>query len=130
MFYSTEPRSLRLTGGVGAPRLARDFLAATCSEWRAEQFVETGSLVVSELVSNAVLHAGTDLAVDLEFTGARLTMRVHDRSPALPEPAVARPSGAGGHGLEIVAQIAESWGVDPDPGGGKNVWCVLRAEHG
>lgn len=128
MSYSTEPRSLRLAGGVAAPRQARDFLAAACSDWRAEQFVEVGSLVVSELVSNAVLHAGTDLDLTLEYSGARLLMRVHDGSPVLPEPAGVRPIGAGGHGLEIIARIAESWGVEPDPGG-KSVWCVLGAQQ-
>ena len=128
MSESIQPRRLRLASAVTAPRQARDFLAAACADWQAEQFIEAGSLAVSELVSNAVLHAGTDLDLILGFSGGRLSMRVRDGSRLMPEPATARPSGAGGHGLDIVARIAESWGVDPDPAGGKSVWCVLRAQ--
>ena len=128
MSEMTKPQRLQLASAVTAPRLAREFLSAACTAWQVEQFIEAGSLAVSELVSNAVLHAGTDLAVTLGLDGGHLVVRVHDEGAKLPEVGVRRPSGAGGHGLDIVARLAESWGIDLDPEGGKSVWCVLRAQ--
>ena len=126
---------LTLDAQVTAPRQARDFLAAACSAWRAEQFIGPGSLILSELVSNAVVHAGTELDVQLHLTEGKLLLSVHDTGSGMPPSVVQQPGQAGrltvgGHGLDIVSQMSESWGVVPDPGDntGKSVWCVLRAE--
>ena len=132
MSDTTKPRQLQLASAVTAPRMAREFLSDACTAWEVEQFIEPGSLAVSELVSNAVLHAGTDLAVTLGLNGGRLVVRVHDDGDKLPEVGVRRAdtmtAGAGGLGLDIVARLAESWGIDLDPEGGKSVWCVLREQ--
>jgi anti-sigma regulatory factor (Ser/Thr protein kinase) len=124
---TSRSRRLRLASHPTAPRQARDFLAATCALWAAERFLETGGLVLSELVSNAVMHAGTEVEVELQLTGDRLRMSVHDDGPGLPRVVPAHQRTIGGHGLDIVSRIAESWGVAPDPAGGKSVWCVLQA---
>lgn len=121
-------RRVRLPSEPTAPRRARDFLAATCSAWNAERLLETAALVLSELVSNAVLYAGTDLVVELRLGGGRLTMSVRDGAGALPRPGEAKPGAIGGHGLDIVSRLADTWGVSPDPAGGKTVWCTLRAD--
>lgn len=122
-------RRVRLPAEATAPRRARDFVAAACAAWHAERLAETAALMLSELVSNAVLYAGTELDVELRLGGGRLTMSVHDGSDGLPRPGAAAAGSIGGHGLEIVSRLADAWGVAPDPAGGKTVWCTLRADR-
>jgi anti-sigma regulatory factor (Ser/Thr protein kinase) len=126
---SANTRRLRLHAQATAPRQARDFLAEACASWHAEQFIEPGRLALSELVSNAVVHAGTELDVDLRLADGALTMSVHDTGPGVPRAAVPDPRAIGGRGLDIVARTAESWGVALDAVGGKSVWCVLRVNE-
>lgn len=122
----------RLTPHSGAPGQARAVLAASCRDWAVPQFLEPGALAVSELVTNAVRHAGTDIGLDLTLTGEGLTVAVHDGGGG--EPAivpVAVPAvglSTGGRGLAIVASLSADWGVESDQTeqGGKTVWCLLR----
>jgi anti-sigma regulatory factor (Ser/Thr protein kinase) len=118
--------ALRLAPVADAPRRARDFLTATCLDWGATQFLESGGLAVSELVTNAVRYAGTEIRLGLELAGLVLTVTVHDSGTG--EPRIVPPDQrlAGGRGLAMVAKLAESWGVDARDGG-KSVWCRLRA---
>ncbi|MGH3415133.1 MAG: ATP-binding protein [Actinocrinis sp.] len=119
---------IRLASESTAPRRARDFLAAACARWDASRFLETGGLVLSELVSNAVRHTGTEVEVLLQLDRERLLIQVHDDGDGLPAvvPQIRRT--IGGNGLDIVSRLAESWGVTPDPRGGKSVWCVLAPD--
>lgn len=112
-----------------SPRLAREFVSGMCLSWNATDFVEPGNLVVSELVTNAVTHAETDVRVDVTLSGDVLTVGVHDDAPG--EPVIQPPSRhrLGGRGLAMVAAFAESWGVRRDRPG-KTVWCRLTAPAG
>jgi anti-sigma regulatory factor (Ser/Thr protein kinase) len=118
---------MRFTPEVTTPRRAREFLARACADWHAEQYTEIGQLVISELVTNAVLHSGTDIEVELQFDHGRLRMRVHDWGSGMPMVVPPRERRVGGVGLELVSRAAQSWGVTPDPRGGKDVWCVLSS---
>jgi anti-sigma regulatory factor (Ser/Thr protein kinase) len=122
-------RSVHLAAEATAPRRARDFLAAACSAWHAEWLSATAGLALSELVSNAVLHAGTELDVELRFGGGWLRLSVRDGSPVLPRLRPRAPGAVGGHGLDFVSRLADSWGVVPGPNGGKTVWCALRTDR-
>ena len=75
-----------LTPQATAPRLARDFLARACAEWHAERFTDVGRLVISELVTNAVLHSGTAIGVELSLEQGRLYLSVHDGGGGIPAP--------------------------------------------
>lgn len=120
-------RSIHLTSGKSAPRSARDFLAEACSAWHTEWLSATAELVLSELVSNAVLHAGTDLDVELRLGDGWFTLSVSDGSPVLPRLRPREPGAVGGHGLDFVSRLADRWGVAPGRTG-KTVWCALRAD--
>jgi anti-sigma regulatory factor (Ser/Thr protein kinase) len=119
---------LRIAPRPTAPRSARDFLAATCASWDAEEFIEPGALVLSELVTNAVQHAGTAVDVELRLADGWLEMCVYDEGLGVPEMIPPRQRAVGGHGLEIVSRVAHAWGVSTNVRGGKAVWCVLKAE--
>ncbi|MCO1654601.1 ATP-binding protein [Pseudonocardia humida] len=83
--------------------------------------------VVSELVTNAVEHAGTPLHVDVVLDDTALQCRVRDYSSELPildEPCTRLQ---GGLGLHIVDGLATDWGCTPHPDG-KTVWARFAAE--
>lgn len=111
-------RSLRLTPSPHSPRAARLLVAEVLAE-QPPAVQRRALLVVSELVSNAVLHAGSDLELRLEVDEEVLRVEVEDRSPQLPRPRPEAP--VGGKGLVVVAALAE-WGVRP-AGAGKTVWA-------
>jgi anti-sigma regulatory factor (Ser/Thr protein kinase) len=84
--------------------------------------------VVTELVSNAVLHAGGDLSFCLRYDDDTVTVEVADPSSALPAIGSAMPLESSGRGLVIVENFAHDWGVRPGPNG-KVVWAELEARH-
>lgn len=93
---------------------ARWFVRRELEAWGAEDLVDRAILVTSELVTNAVLHAGTPVEVRLLLDEARLRMEVLDQHPGRTlAPAVARPvdDAEHGRGLMITAAVSSSWGV-------------------
>jgi anti-sigma regulatory factor (Ser/Thr protein kinase) len=84
--------------------------------------------VVTELVSNAVRHAGGDLSFCLRYDDGTVTVEVTDPSSALPAIMSAMPLASSGRGLVIVENLAHDWGVRPGPSG-KVVWAELEARH-
>lgn len=118
---------LRLGAEVTAPRAARDFVASACVAGHGEQFSELGQLLISELVSNAVQHSGTAIEVEVRLDSHRLWLCVHDDGDGMPAIVPPESRTIGGVGLDLVSRVAQSWGVTPDPRGGKDVWCVLSS---
>lgn len=111
-----------------APRVARSLLALLLRQWAVDDqdVADDAALVLSELVTNALLHCegGGPITVRLELQDDRLRLEVADRSPAVPAQRVASPNAEDGRGLDIVSQIAARWGVEPRPGG-KRVYAEL-----
>jgi anti-sigma regulatory factor (Ser/Thr protein kinase) len=116
---------LRLAPGAMAARNARRFLIRCCLDWGLNQHLASGPLVVSELVTNAIQHANTDIDVFLAGDGARLRVGVRDRNPAPPVTRLMAPEASGGRGLRVVEALARGSGALPTVDGGKFVWAVL-----
>ena len=87
--------------------------------------MERAVLLANELVTNAVVHAGTDIRLRLELRGDRLHIAVRDGGPTLLHVVAPDWQAEGGRGLWLVEQLARTWGVNRHPDGGKIVWCVL-----
>jgi hypothetical protein len=87
-------------------------------------FEESAVLLVSELVTNAVLHTRTGPEITLRLNEDRLWVGVHDGSPVTPAPKRYGPNAATGRGLQLVEQVAARWGVERDVSG-KVVWFEL-----
>jgi anti-sigma regulatory factor (Ser/Thr protein kinase) len=120
------PRAQReLPVSPAAPALAREFLRSSSCVAHHSAVVEDAVLLVSELVTNSVLHGGPPVVVAVECDGDALQVRVRDGSSNLPERRHALDGDEGGRGLELVANLSAAWGVDPVPDG-KHVWFVLR----
>jgi len=105
---------------------ARRFAAAALDGWDLAVLRESVVLLVSELVSNAVLHADTPVAVRLVESGPRLRVEVSDGSPASPRMRHFSLDSATGRGLQLVDSLASDWGVEPRDEG-KRVWFEVTA---
>ena len=125
MCQDTPRAQRRLPPGREAPMRAREFLrAASCVSHHSE-VVEDAVLLVSELVTNSVVHGGPPVIVAVDCDGDGLQVRVRDGSPVLPARRTAGHGEEGGRGLALVDTMSADWGVDPQPDG-KHVWFVLR----
>ena len=122
-------RSLRLAPHPTAPRASRDFVSRTLLDWRLARHIASAAVVVSELVTNAMIHVGSDINLTVSEYRQAIRIAVRDNSPDLP---VERPEAVDvhGRGLAIVAGLSSAWGVLPGPGGGKVVWAVLDGSPG
>jgi anti-sigma regulatory factor (Ser/Thr protein kinase) len=105
---------------------ARRFAAATLDDWCVDDVTDTVALVVSELSSNAVVHAGTSFTLTLSRLPDGVIVRVNDTSvvrPVLTGPAPV--SAGGGRGLSLVDAVTAAWGATADDAGGKAVWALV-----
>jgi anti-sigma regulatory factor (Ser/Thr protein kinase) len=86
-----------------------------------EDTVAAVLLAVSELTTNAVLHARTPFEVRAGVAGGVLRVEIDDDEPAVPRRRRPALLDVGGRGLLIVDDAVDAWGVDPRPAG-KTVW--------
>jgi DNA-binding NarL/FixJ family response regulator len=115
-----EARS-RLAAEVQSAGSARRFVETTLEEWDCADSLEIVKLLVSELVTNAVLHAGSDAEVVVQLTPSVLHIEVMDDSPVMPVLREAGSSETSGRGLALVANYASAWGTRR-LAHGKSVW--------
>ncbi len=88
------------------------------------ELIDAAGLLVSELVTNAVVHARTDVTLHVTIRRGVLRIEVADGSPVVP---VARHTSAlagTGRGLQLVDRLANRWGVQKSRGG-KTIWFEL-----
>jgi hypothetical protein len=124
---SRRSAQIRLTPHPRSSRAARDFVSRTCLDWRLVHGMSSAVLCVSELVTNSLSHAGTDIEVALSSVGPRLLLAVHDGSSEMPRLLRSRSEHGKGRGMHIVAGFSHAWGSLPAPDGGKAVWVVIHA---
>ena len=122
-----EEAVLPLASDLRAVAHARTFLAAALTAWDAGDLLEEAELVLSELVTNALVHTDSAAGVTLRFEPARrrLTVAVRDASTRHPRERHAGEDALGGRGLAIVEALSAAWGVAAE-GAGKTVWAELR----
>ena len=88
---------------------------------------DTAILLVSEVVTNAVLHAGTAITVAVRVEPTSVRIEVRDGSVALPSRRRYDEDAATGRGLELVELLATSWGTEQERNG-KVVWFEVSAD--
>ncbi|MDK1472413.1 ATP-binding protein [Streptomyces sp. 549] len=111
----------------GSAATARRLVRVAVAVWGLDEAADDGTLVVTELVGNAVRHArGHLIRVTVSRpAAARVRIGVVDRSKARPGLMSPGTEDEGGRGLALVAALAGSWGCDPLPWG-KRVWAELH----
>lgn len=117
-----------IDAGTGAPAVARRTAVAALEQLGVEQLRDTVTLLVSEIVTNSVLHASCDhITLTISRTGNRVRIETVDcdgaTTPRMTEAVRETP---GGFGLHIVDRVAREWGVSPHIEG-KAVWFELAA---
>ncbi|MFO7299708.1 MAG: ATP-binding protein [Actinomycetes bacterium] len=80
--------------------------------------------VVSELTSNAVLHARSGFQLEVRTDSSAIRVTVYDGDPELPQPVDSSPREPSGRGLQIVAALSDRWGSHPHRDG-KAVWAEI-----
>jgi anti-sigma regulatory factor (Ser/Thr protein kinase) len=117
-------RVVELPATRAAPRLGREFVRAALDDWGLTTLVDTATLLVSEVVTNAVVHANSRSTLSVEQTPVAVRFTVTDRGGGVAERGAARSGLAGGHGLALLDTLARRWGarrVDD----GHEVWFDL-----
>jgi anti-sigma regulatory factor (Ser/Thr protein kinase) len=106
-----------------SPGEARALLAGFLGDLGWNALIPDAVLLVSELVTNAVVHAPGPIELCASEVDDTLRVEVHDSSPVLP--CLRTPNG-GGWGLQLVAAMATGWGSSCTDGDGKVTWFELR----
>jgi anti-sigma regulatory factor (Ser/Thr protein kinase) len=106
-----------------AVRQARRFVSGLVAQYGDEMLEADAEIVTGELAANAVLHACSPFTVTVSPTRAGVRIAVRD---SVPLPADSALLVGPGHGLSVVARIADRLAVQPVPGG-KVVWAELSA---
>jgi len=121
----TVKKYMELGADAAAPGSARSQVSDALSG-RDDGTVATATLLVSELVSNAVLHgskAGDSVGVELSVEPDRIRIEVFDVGDGFDYSNGSEPGALGGFGLRIVEDLAAAWGIDRGPP--HKVWCEL-----
>ncbi|MCA1219063.1 ATP-binding protein [Streptomyces sp. 8L] len=112
---------------------ARSLLSVQAAEWKIpDEMAETGVLLLSELVTNALRHGGCAPGREiwtralLDDAAERLRIEVSDACNSMPHARHASSDDETGRGLALVEALATRWGAEPRPYGiGKTVWFEL-----
>jgi anti-sigma regulatory factor (Ser/Thr protein kinase) len=118
---------IELDGDPDAPARGRHALSEILDGWGfAEPAREDVLLVVSELVTNAVLHGAEPIVVTVVRAAERVRVEVTDgATDASPHSNRVPPEAETGRGLSVVTRLAAAWGWRASPGRGKTVWAEL-----
>jgi hypothetical protein len=105
-------------------RSARDFICSRLRQHDLQYLSDDIRLVISELATNATVHAATPFTVTVAGHRQLLVLSVQDASASLPATRPASLTATGGRGLSIVAGMSSDWGVTTaDSKGRKSVWA-------
>jgi anti-sigma regulatory factor (Ser/Thr protein kinase) len=105
---------------------ARRLTERTLATWGLTELGDTAALLVSELVTNAILHAHSGVAIILQLRADDVQIRVCDTSPLPPRIRRFRADAGTGRGIRLLETLASSWGIERNAEG-KCVWFRLTA---
>lgn len=111
------------TSASDARRLLREALTGA----ESGDSVDAAEVAVSEIVTNALVHAGTPMRLRVLLDAGRLRVELRDGSPHLPHQRDYSPVAATGRGLHMISEMVDSWGAYPD-GEGKVVWFEVAED--
>jgi anti-sigma regulatory factor (Ser/Thr protein kinase) len=134
----TDPDVERSQFFVPAPEAAaavRRFVSDALDAWGLAHLIADATLVVSELATNALVHASSPFRISIARLASAVRIAVHDASAVAPLRRSAPPDATGGRGMTLVAAVAQRWGTEAvagdacgsGGGGGKVVWAELAS---
>lgn len=108
---------------------ARRFIKDNLMSWGERHLVPDGTLIMSELATNAIIHGGSAFRASIERAAYIVRIAVEDVGPGLPRSRRVFQEAPGGRGVAIVEELSHRWGCDRI-GGGKVIWVELEAAAG
>jgi anti-sigma regulatory factor (Ser/Thr protein kinase) len=115
-----------LPGDVTTPAAARRFVRSALESVETDPVViETAELLTTELVTNAIVHAGSKSHLLIRAVKGVVRVEITDPDDRLPSMAAPDTDALAGRGLIIVNGLASAWGVEATAKGGKTVWFEL-----
>jgi len=121
--HSNHART-RLRAHPSSVAAARKMVREVLTEARRVDLVETAQLLVSEVVTNALVHAGTPMVFHAFVGDSGLRVEVTDGSTQVPAPRAYSATAGTGRGLRLLQQLVDHWGTLALPNG-KTVWFEL-----
>jgi anti-sigma regulatory factor (Ser/Thr protein kinase) len=103
---------------------ARHFVTCVLETWDLD--LEDAALLVSELATNAVLHARSDFEVTVIRASRSVRVEVFDQNTRLPSFAVAPTDAYSGRGLMLLQGLSTNWGVESHSDIGKTIWFEVE----
>ncbi|HET6817956.1 MAG TPA: ATP-binding protein [Mycobacteriales bacterium] len=104
-------RSIRLPPTARSTTQARRFVLSALSDWGLDALRDTAALLTSEVVTNSVLHARTDVEVSIARHDEGVVVEVSDGSRRAPVRRLQLDEATTGRGVELLEQLAASWDV-------------------
>ncbi|MGI8777255.1 MAG: ATP-binding protein [Acidimicrobiales bacterium] len=119
----------RLPADARSAAEARRLVRRTLDGWCDDDQLDNIALCVSELVTNAIVHAESGPRVLVHVRPTLIHVEISDDSAVLPVVRGAAPEDTSGRGVWILGALADRWGSRRRSGGGKTVWFdIVRAE--
>jgi two-component sensor histidine kinase len=106
------------------PRQARHFVVDTLAGWGQPETAGDAAVVVTELATNAVVHARSAFDVTVRLSEDMIRISVRDASGEIPVIRSAGHLASSGRGVQLVSKLSTRWGTEPAPTG-KAVWAEL-----
>ncbi len=122
--FSRLPAELRSAGE------ARAMVRRTLDGWCDEDLLDDIALCVSELVTNAVVHAGSAPRILVHVRPTVIHVEISDDSDVMPVVKQADPHDTSGRGMAILGGLSDRWGSRRRSGGGKTVWFDITRPEG
>ncbi|MFU0243465.1 ATP-binding protein, partial [Streptomyces scabiei] len=112
---------------------ARQHLRDLLHDWPVEEQRDAAVLLLSEMLTNVLVHTDTDALLVAEVAGEpgerRIRVEVTDNGDDLPHKRRPGEMASSGRGLMLVELLADAWGVAPR-GEGKSIWYELYESPG
>lgn len=118
-------RTVSLPEDTQSPRTARRLVGEVLADADRSEWRDAGELAISELVTNAVLHAHTSIELTVALFDDRVCCEVRDYNPRTPAAPGYDEKATTGRGLDLVAAVASACGVETFGAGGKAVWFCI-----
>lgn len=115
----------RFAADLRSARTARRFVADVLERWSFDELQDSVALLVSELVTNAVVHARSEVEVAVHLRPERVRIEVIDRAQDHVLRRAARDDESSGRGMALIEALAIAWGIDFQLAG-KSVWFEMQ----